>query len=377
MSFLDPRTNDSELEVQRIILLQNVANRLPDAFIDTKKVTKSHIPAENIPARLEVPEATLTQSKASESQIRRKRGRPLGSKDANPRKRKEHIVSINHDANVTTSNVSEDKIPEVILSEDPKRNEQDLEDSYEMSINYAHNSLGWYRKEIEMNDIFAYSVVVEIMHEDDNDPQTMEECQRAKGKKARRWERKKGKAKAKTVVVEKDAMSAPVALMGMGKGKKRMGTQQQSRANDICTYCREKGHWKKDCPNLSSDQGMFVIEVNMVTNLLHGYWIPVVVPTYAMICKCYKEELSKDEVVLRVGDGKAVAAVAVGIINLVARGGFSYFITFIDNHSRYSYVYLMRYKSEAFVRFKEFRSEVENQTGRKIKTLRSNRCGEI
>ncbi|KAL0282394.1 UNVERIFIED_CONTAM: hypothetical protein Sangu_2952100 [Sesamum angustifolium] len=176
-SLLDPSTNDSELEVQRIIHLQNVANRLPDAFIDTKKVTKSHILAENVPARLEVPEVTLTQTKASESQIRRKRGRPLGSKDANPRKRKEHIVSVNHDANVTTSNVSKEKIPEVILSEDPKHNEQDLDDSYEMSINYAHNSLGWYRKEIKMNDIFAYSVAVEIMDEDDNDPQTMEECQ--------------------------------------------------------------------------------------------------------------------------------------------------------------------------------------------------------
>ncbi|KAL0324092.1 UNVERIFIED_CONTAM: hypothetical protein Scaly_2376300 [Sesamum calycinum] len=165
IKYLEPMTGDQ------------FTARLPDAFIDTKKVTKSHILAENVPARLEVPEVTLTQTKASESQIRRKRGRPLGSKDANPRKRKEHIVSINHDANVSTSNVSEDKIPEVILSEDPKRNEQDLDDSYEMSINYAHNSLGWYRKEIKMNDIFAYSVAVEIMDEDDNDPQTMEECQ--------------------------------------------------------------------------------------------------------------------------------------------------------------------------------------------------------
>ncbi|KAK4397697.1 Copia protein [Sesamum angolense] len=170
MYFLDPRTNDSELEVQRIIHLQSVPNRLPDAFIDTKRITKSHIPAEN------VPEATLTQTTASESQIRRKRGRPLGSKDANPRKRKEHIISINHDANVTTNNVSRDKIPEVVLSKDSKRNEQDLDDSYDMSIIYAHNNLGWYRKEIEMNDIFAYSVAVEIMDEDDNDPQTMEEC---------------------------------------------------------------------------------------------------------------------------------------------------------------------------------------------------------
>ncbi|KAL0291221.1 UNVERIFIED_CONTAM: hypothetical protein Sangu_2540400 [Sesamum angustifolium] len=123
MSFLDLRTNDGELEVQRIIHLQSVANKLPDAFIDTKKVTKSHIPAENIPTHLEVPESTLTQSKASKSQIRRKRGRPLGSKDANPRKRREHIVSINHESNVTSNNVFEDKIPKANLSKDSKRNE--------------------------------------------------------------------------------------------------------------------------------------------------------------------------------------------------------------------------------------------------------------
>ena len=43
MTHLDPRTNQCELEVQRIIHLQNLANQLPNAFIDTKKVTKSHI----------------------------------------------------------------------------------------------------------------------------------------------------------------------------------------------------------------------------------------------------------------------------------------------------------------------------------------------
>ncbi|KAL0394617.1 UNVERIFIED_CONTAM: hypothetical protein Slati_4427900 [Sesamum latifolium] len=58
-----------------------------------------------------------------------------------------------------------------------------------------------------------------------------------------------------------------------------------------------------------------------------------------------------------------------GPLNTPARGGYSYFITFTDDHSRYDFVYLMRYKSEAFGRFKEYRLEVENQTGRKIKTL--------
>ncbi|KAL0287115.1 UNVERIFIED_CONTAM: Retrovirus-related Pol polyprotein from transposon TNT 1-94 [Sesamum angustifolium] len=328
---------------------------------------------------------------------------------------------------------------------------------------------------------------------------------KAKSKMVGCWKRKKGKVKAKTVNVAKDAKSAPVAPLGMGKGKKMMGTQQQSRANDIYAYYREKGHWKRDCPNLSSDQGMFVVEVLQRSR-----------------------KLSKDEVIFRLGDGKAVAAEAVRIINLVvsdrvrlelkdcyfvpsmikniisiplldnadfeflinknsfylmkdgsshllgklnnglyilqrsdwimtaqnkrklenlenaqiwharlghisqdkmkrlvesksleidnldnllacesclkgkmtnkpfvgqskpanglldliptdvcgplntqARGRFSYFITFTDDHSRYGYVYLMRYKSEAFVRFKEFRLEVENQTSRKIKTLRS------
>ena len=36
----------------------------------------------------------------------------------------------------------------------------------------------------------------------------------------------------------------------------------------------------------------------------------------------------------------------------------------------------MRYKSEAFDKFKEFQSEVENQLGRKINALRSDRGGE-
>ncbi|KAJ9535406.1 hypothetical protein OSB04_un001478 [Centaurea solstitialis] len=59
-----------------------------------------------------------------------------------------------------------------------------------------------------------------------------------------------------------------------------------------------------------------------------------------------------------------------------ARGGYRYFITFTDDFSRYGYVYLMRHKSEAFERFKEFQSEVQNQLDKKIKFLRSDRGGE-
>ncbi|KAL0355505.1 UNVERIFIED_CONTAM: Retrovirus-related Pol polyprotein from transposon TNT 1-94 [Sesamum radiatum] len=65
-----------------------------------------------------------------------------------------------------------------------------------------------------------------------------------------------------------------------------------------------------------------------------------------------------------------------GPLNTPARGGYSYLITFTNDHSRFGYVYLMRYKSEAFDRFKEYRLEVENQAGHKIKTLRLDRVGE-
>ena len=61
---------------------------------------------------------------------------------------------------------------------------------------------------------------------------------------------------------------------------------------------------------------------------------------------------------------------------ILTRGGNRYFITFIDDHSRYTYVYLMKHKDQAFQMFKIYKSEVENQKGKKIKILRSDRGGE-
>ena len=48
-----------------------------------------------------------------------------------------------------------------------------------------------------------------------------------------------------------------------------------------------------------------------------------------------------------------------------------YFVTFIDDYSRKVWVYFMQHKSETFAKFKLWKAEVENQTGRKIKCLRS------
>ena len=65
-----------------------------------------------------------------------------------------------------------------------------------------------------------------------------------------------------------------------------------------------------------------------------------------------------------------------GPMSQSARDGYRYIITFTDDYSRYGYVYLMRHKSEAFDKFKEYKNEVENQLDKRIKTLRTDRGGE-
>ena len=58
---------------------------------------------------------------------------------------------------------------------------------------------------------------------------------------------------------------------------------------------------------------------------------------------------------------------------ILTRGGNRYFITFIDDFSKYAHVYLLKNKCDAFEKFQEFLKEVENQFGRKIKRFRSDR----
>nr|GEV41301.1 retrotransposon protein, putative, Ty1-copia subclass [Tanacetum cinerariifolium] len=64
-----------------------------------------------------------------------------------------------------------------------------------------------------------------------------------------------------------------------------------------------------------------------------------------------------------------------GPFKIMSRQGVSYFVTFTDEFSRYSYVYLLKYKHEVFETFKVFQKEVENEIRKTIKTLRSDYGG--
>jgi transposase InsO family protein len=53
-----------------------------------------------------------------------------------------------------------------------------------------------------------------------------------------------------------------------------------------------------------------------------------------------------------------------------------YVLTFIDDYSRYTWVYFLRQKFEVFEHLKDFKALVETQIGNKIKILRTYNGGE-
>ena len=65
-----------------------------------------------------------------------------------------------------------------------------------------------------------------------------------------------------------------------------------------------------------------------------------------------------------------------GPMQTSSMGGCNYFLIFIDDYSRKTWVYFLKHKSDAFSCFQQFKALVENQSGQCIKILRTNRGGE-
>ncbi|KAL6312833.1 hypothetical protein AAG906_020957 [Vitis piasezkii] len=100
-----------------------------------------------------------------------------------------------------------------------------------------------------------------------------------------------------------------------------------SKGKGKCFIYGKKGHWKKECPD-------------------------------------FKKMKEKGKMIKRPFTAKGVRAKeclelmhtdVCGSFNVQACGGYGYFITFIDDYSRYGYVYLMHRKSDALDKFKEFK----------------------
>ena len=65
-----------------------------------------------------------------------------------------------------------------------------------------------------------------------------------------------------------------------------------------------------------------------------------------------------------------------GKMNSPSLGGGEYFLTFIDDCTHYTWVYVLKHKSEVFKWFQKWKALVENISGRKLKALRTDRGGE-
>ena len=53
---MDPCNKQCESEVQRIIHMKKISNRMLDDFNDSKNIIKSYIPTVNALARIEIPD---------------------------------------------------------------------------------------------------------------------------------------------------------------------------------------------------------------------------------------------------------------------------------------------------------------------------------
>ena len=57
--------------------------------------------------------------------------------------------------------------------------------------------------------------------------------------------------------------------------------------------------------------------------------------------------------------------------------GYVYYVSFIDDFSRMTWIYFMKNKDEVFSKFKEFKALIENHTKKKIKIFRLDNGGEF
>jgi len=66
-----------------------------------------------------------------------------------------------------------------------------------------------------------------------------------------------------------------------------------------------------------------------------------------------------------------------GPVKVPSLGKSVYYVSFIGDFLRNTWIYFLKKNSEVFDKFKEFKALMENQTKKKIKVLRSDNGGEF
>ena len=124
---------------------------------------------------------------ANEPKPQLKRGRPLGSKDTIPRKRKnvkfntpEEDAPEEHTNEKGLTNINNKLIAPAEASIDQLSHEfVRVYNNEEISINYIHKGKIWNRNTTLIDDAFSFQVATDIINNDeDQEPQNIDECRR-------------------------------------------------------------------------------------------------------------------------------------------------------------------------------------------------------
>ncbi|KAK2436707.1 putative mitochondrial protein [Trifolium repens] len=231
LSHVDPRTKQCELEVQKIIHLQSLANQLPNAFTDPKGVTKSYIPAANAPIKIDIPVGKSII--ANESQPRLKRGRPVGSKDKNPRIRKGAKNKDDPSEDIETQKESSDII-DISVPEETDQVPENHENK-EISINYVTNGIQWNRHEVNVDDVFAYNIALNVINDsEDLEPKSIKDCRQSEN-----WPKWKDAIEAELSSLSKRNVFGPVVRTPEGVkpvGYKWVFVRKRNENGEIARY---------------------------------------------------------------------------------------------------------------------------------------------
>ncbi|RVW15878.1 Copia protein [Vitis vinifera] len=181
--------------------------------------------------------------------------------------------------------------------------------------------------------------------------------------------------------------SAHLASTSKDKGKRKNkdnkvaasnGPEQKKQKVEVtCFFCNKPGHTKKECTKYAAWR---------VKKGCLSYRKPsdaerciYVGDDFDICVECIKGKQTKTK---KLGANRATDVLELihtdicGPYPTASWNGQQYFITFIDDYSRYGYLFLIHEKSQSLDVFKTFKAEVELQLNKRIKSVRSDRGGE-
>eukprot|EP00253_Pinus_taeda_P031110 PITA_31110 len=190
--------------------------------------------------------------------------------------------------------------------------------------------------------------------------------------------------------------SAMLTTRGKGKsqanrkGKGKVPPQAGIKKDSKCFFCKKKGHTKKECAKFKKwladkedssklwHRRLGHISIERIKRLVNEGVLNTL--DFTDFDTCVDSIKGKQTNKSKKGANRSSDILEIIHTDICSPDmdshGQRYFISFIDDYSRYTYLYMLHKKSEALDAFKIFKAEVEKQCGKQIKIVRSDRGGE-